>query len=116
MFTIILYVLAAGLLMLSFLKDKKKDQEGFEKGLEILWKHSAAAFVYSSYYWDYACNSESWYYIKTCWSTVRLDGNGNCLNIRIDYVNSWICGLSTGFSLLGSGAGFMQIAVFISTL
>lgn len=28
MFTIILYVLAAVLLLLSFLKDKKKDQDG----------------------------------------------------------------------------------------
>ncbi|MCM1565223.1 MAG: permease [Dehalobacter sp.] len=116
MFTIILYVLAAGLLLLSFLKDKKKTKMALLKA----WK-------------SFENILPQFLSILIIIGIMLAVLSPNTISKLIGQQSGWfgmvvaaIVGSITlipGFvafplaaALLKSGAGFMQIAVFISTL
>ncbi|OCZ49869.1 permease [Dehalobacter sp. TeCB1] len=116
MFTIILYVLAIGLLLLSFLKDKKKTKMALVKA----WK-------------SFENILPQFLSILIIIGIMLAVLSPNTISKLIGQQSGWVgmiiaaivgsITLIPGFvafplaaALLKSGAGFMQIAVFISTL
>lgn len=116
MFTIILYVLAAGLLLLSFLKDRKKTKMALKKA----WK-------------SFENILPQFLSILIIIGIMLAVLSPETISKLIGQQSGWIgmviaavigsITLIPGFvafplasALLKSGAGFMQIAVFISTL
>ncbi|WP_353853016.1 permease [Dehalobacter restrictus] len=116
MFTIVLYVLAAGLLLLSFLKDKKKTKMALLKAWKsfenILPQFLSIIII-----------------IGIMLAVLSPDTISKLIGQQSGWIGMIIAAvigsitLIPGFvafplaaALLKSGAGFMQIAVFISTL
>ncbi|AHF08742.1 permease [Dehalobacter restrictus] len=116
MFTIILYVLAGGLLLLSFLKDKKKTKIALMKAWKsfenILPQFLSILIIIGIMLAVLSPDTIS-----------KLIGQqSGCFGMVVAAIVGSIT-LIPGFvafplaaALLKSGAGFMQIAVFISTL
>lgn len=116
MFTIILYVLAAGLLLLSFLKDRKKTKMALKKAwksfenilpqfLSILIIIGIMLAVLSPETISKLIGQQSGWIGMVIASAIG----------SITLIPGFVA-FPLASALLKSGAGFMQIAVFISTL